>query len=215
MIETVLWDWNGTLLDDVPLALRANEEMCALHGWQAPTTEEYRRKFRFPVQDYYRDLGVRDDQFETVAAEWMAAYVRHFSGTPLHAGAVETVERLNAAGLRQVIISATREDMLLTQVAAYPPLAGRFFRVCGTQDIYAKSKVERALDVLAEVGESGENAVFIGDTDHDALVAKAIGCPCLLVRGGHQNESILKKTDAQIMDSLSDAASWILERSRL
>ena len=41
-----------------PLVVRINNEVFARHGIRQTNAEEYRRLFRFPVQDYYRDMGV-------------------------------------------------------------------------------------------------------------------------------------------------------------
>ena len=67
---TILWDWNGTLLSDVPLVVKINNEVFARHGYRLTSEEEYRRIFRFPVKDYYTDIGVTDEDFPLVAKEW-------------------------------------------------------------------------------------------------------------------------------------------------
>lgn len=64
---TILWDWNGTLLSDVPLVVKINNEVFAHHGYRLTSEEEYRRIFRFPVKDYYTDIGVTDEDFPLVA----------------------------------------------------------------------------------------------------------------------------------------------------
>ena len=51
---TILWDWNGTLLSDVPLVVKINNEVFARHGYRLTSEEEYRRIFRFGTK--------RDDQ---------------------------------------------------------------------------------------------------------------------------------------------------------
>ena len=61
---TILWDWNGTLLSDVPLVVKINNEVFARHGYRLTSEEEYRRIFRFPVKDYYTDIGVTDERME-------------------------------------------------------------------------------------------------------------------------------------------------------
>ena len=70
MLKTVFWDWNGTTVADVPLVVRINNEVFARHGIRQTNAEEYRRLFRFPVQDYYRDMGVSDEMFYAIADEW-------------------------------------------------------------------------------------------------------------------------------------------------
>ena len=112
---TILWDWNGTLVADVPLVVRVNNEVFARHGYRQTTKEEYRRLFRFPVIDYYRDLGVKDEDFPAIAREWNEGYVAGFHEVPLAPGAVEAVRRFREAGFRQVIVSARRCGACLTR----------------------------------------------------------------------------------------------------
>ena len=177
---TIFWDWNGTLVADVPLVVRVNNEVFARHGYRQTTEEEYRRLFRFPVIDYYRDLGVRDEDFPAIAREWNEGYVAGFHEVPLAPGAVEAVRRFREAGFRQVIVSASQRDQLRRQVDSFPALRGMFDEVLGLHDVYAVSKVQ-----LAEV-------------------ARAIGCRCYLIAGGHQNGEVLARSGAPVLQGFAE-----------
>lgn len=211
MITTVFWDWNGTLVADVPLVVRVNNEVLRRHGLRQTDAAEYRRLFRFPVKEYYADMGVPEAQFCEIAQEWSQAYHAQFPGTPLTPCALETAVRLKNAGLRQVILSASRETLLREQLAQYPALAECFDQVLGLGDIYAVSKVERGVQYLAQAGLRGAEAVFLGDTLHDAETARAMGCACLLISGGHQTDETLERAGVPVMPSLREAGEWILE----
>ena len=50
MIDRIIWDWNGTLLSDVPLVVKINNEVFARHGYRLTSEEEYRRIFRFGAE---------------------------------------------------------------------------------------------------------------------------------------------------------------------
>lgn len=202
---TVLWDWNGTLIADVPHVVRINNLVFRAHGYRDTTAEEYRSLFRFPVRDYYLEYGVTEEDFLVIAREWNELYVEGFEEVPLAPHVPETVRRFQAAGFRQVILSASQVDQLRAQVVRFSELDGIFDEVLGIGDVYASSKVQLARDYLAHGGIDPEDTVFIGDTSHDAEVARAIGVKCLLVSGGHQNDDVLKKTGATVLRSLTDA----------
>ena len=52
--ELILWDWNGTLLDDVELCENALNRLLQRYGYpQRYDHEQYRAIFGFPVEDYY------------------------------------------------------------------------------------------------------------------------------------------------------------------
>lgn len=201
---TIFWDWNGTLVADVPLVVKVNNQVFAAHGYRDTSEEEYRRLFRFPVREYYYDLGVTEEDFPIVAKEWNQGYVAQFDEVPLAPHVVETVRRFKAAGFRQVIISASQVDQLRAQVKRFPALEGMFDEVLGLGDVYAVSKVDLAKDYLRRSGVNPAEAMFLGDTDHDAEVARAIGCPCCLIAGGHQEESTLRATGARVLRSLDE-----------
>ncbi len=58
MANYIIWDWNGTLLDDVGAAVNALNRMLAVRGVAPTTREYYRAHFGFPVRPFYEELGV-------------------------------------------------------------------------------------------------------------------------------------------------------------
>lgn len=200
---TIFWDWNGTLVDDVDTVVKINNQVFAQHGYPPTTAEEYRRLFRFPVIEYYRDLGVTDEDFRLIAKEWNEGFVAAFPQVPLKKDAPETLRRFREAGFQQVIISASQQDQLRAQVKQFPELQGMFDEVLGLGNVYAVSKVQLAKDYLARSGVDPANALFIGDTTHDAEVAAAIGCPCRLISGGHQMDAVLSTAGVPVLQSLT------------
>ncbi|MGN1368400.1 MAG: HAD family hydrolase [Aristaeellaceae bacterium] len=203
---TILWDWNGTLVADVPHVVKMNNQVLAQFGYRPTSEAEYRAKFRHPVQDYYADLGVTAEHFPKIARVWNQAYVDGFDCVPLNQGAAEAVRRFRQAGYKQVIISASQVDQLRQQVEHFPALRGMFDEVLGLENQLAVSKVHLAVDYLARTGERPADCVFLGDTTHDAETARAIGCRCFLIEGGHQERAVLETAeDAVILGSLDEA----------
>lgn len=207
-IRQVLWDWNGTLLDDLTYAIGVRNRTFPAFGLpRIGSMAEYHRQFTFPVRRYYERAGVTDETFVAVAHAWMAEYVRGFGTVPLHGDAVETLARFAAAGVRQAVLSATRRDMLESQIARFP-IRAYFTDVLGLSDIYARSKEAVGLDYLARCGVPAASTLMIGDTLHDAEVARAMGTGCVLVARGHQSRETLLTAGVPVMDTLLEAAAW-------
>ena len=105
-ITTVIWDWNGTLLDDVALCARLIDTLLTRHGY-APvgSLEKYRQVFRFPVRAYYEDVGFDFSRhpFDELAAEYMELYTPQSEACGLVPGALDTVRRLREKGLRKTV----------------------------------------------------------------------------------------------------------------
>ena len=207
-IRQVLWDWNGTLLDDLTYAIGVRNRTFPAFGLpRIGSVAEYHRQFTFPVRRYYERAGVTDETFVAVAHAWMAEYVRGFDTVPLHGDAAEVLARFAAAGVRQAVLSATRRDMLESQIARFP-IRAYFTDVLGLSDIYARSKEAVGLDYLARCGVPAASTLMIGDTLHDAEVARAMGTGCVLVARGHQSRETLLTAGVPVMDTLLEAAAW-------
>lgn len=209
----ILWDWNGTLLDDVAYAIEVRNRTFPAFGLQTlSSVEEYHRQFTFPVREYYARAGVTEEIFDAVARAWMDEYVRGFANATLHADAVETLERFANAGFRQVVLSASRHDMLEEQLRRFP-IRHFFQETLGLSDIYAGSKEAIGRRYLSQCGIPAEETVMLGDSLHDAEVATAMGTRCVLVARGHQSRETLLTAGVPVVASLREAADRILEEA--
>jgi len=209
-LKTVLWDWNGTLLDDVWTGTEAMNVL--LKKYNKPLlrdTEEYREVFCFPVSAYYEKMGVGGELFPVTSHEWMDEYNAREGRCTLREGAKEALEVFRKAGWRQVVLSASKRDNLLKQMQRFDILP-YFDAVLGLSHIYATSKVEIGKSWLLENGVSPSDCVMIGDTLHDAEVAQALCCRCILVNGGHQAKHILLDSGCEAAENLLVAAQRAL-----
>ena len=137
-----------------------------------------------------------------MADEFVIWYDKLYRDAILRPGIVPFLDRLKGAGYRQVLLSATRYDQLIEQVAAFGSVGDRFERKLGLTDHYAFSKAALARDFIESQGIPRERTLFIGDTDHDFEVSSAIGCPCVLLEGGHQSRERLKAMGVPVLPDL-------------
>ena len=209
--DLVIWDWNGTLLDDTVLCYQIANEMRAERGMEPlPHVDDYRAIFTFPVIEYYKRMGYtfEDEPFEQVSVQFVARYAERFHDTPLQPCAKETLAAVLKNGARQVLLSATGQDKLDEQVSHYQ-LGGYFERVIGGSNNLAHGKADYAMEFLRESGVSPARALFVGDTDHDYEVASAMGCRVALLSCGHQTRDKLERCGAPILDALSELPSLL------
>lgn len=214
--ELILWDWNGTLLDDVALCVDALNRLLARYGYsQRYDRDQYRAIFGFPVEEYYQRAGFdfARHPFADLAESYMADYIPASAACPLADGARDALDAFADAGLRQVILSASPLTTLKRQVAERGVTAC-FDRLLGLGDIYAKSKVELGLRFLREGEIDPARTVMIGDSTHDFEVARALGVDCVLQSSGHQPPEVLRRTGAPVVSGLREAAEYILEGER-
>lgn len=201
----IFWDWNGTLMDDVDFTHSCLNWMLETHGYpQRYDLAAYRELFGFPIEDYYRCAGFdfARHPYPELAARFMEHYNAGVPGCAVTAHAVDTLQTLTRMGWQQAVLSASRRDYLIEQVSARG-LQGFFTELLGLADIYGVSKVQLGTDYLHRTGIDPAACVMVGDTDHDAAVAAAIGAVCVLYTGGHQSRARLEKVSPYVIDDLA------------
>ena len=212
--ELLIWDWNGTILDDALVCKTIANTMLSERGIPTlPDMDAYRAVFGFPIKAYYEQMGYRfgpdDEPYESVADEFIIWYDRLYRTSVLRPGIVEFLDKLHGEGYRQVLLSATRYDQLIEQVAAFGDVGDRFEKKLGMTDHYAFSKAALAKAFIEGEGIPRERTLFIGDTDHDFEVSSAIGCPCVLLEGGHQSRARLQKMGVPVLRDLSELETYL------
>lgn len=199
----VIWDWNGTLLDDTRAAVDALNEMLERRSLPPISIEFYRENFAFPVRPFYEAIGVDldNEDWDSLAQEYHETYRRQ-KGASLAAGARETIDALHAKGIGQSLVSALEQGRLLRDVERFG-LAGCFEYVCGTDNLDGASKLDRARDLaerLRTIHGREINLVLVGDALHDKETADAIGAHCVLFAGGSHSARRLEAVGPTVSD---------------
>lgn len=206
MTDCVIWDWNGTLLDDLELSLEGLNWLLARFGYpQRYDLARYREIFGFPIEDYYGRAGFDFSRhsFAELAERYMEFYIPRSMACPLAADAPGALAAARQAGCRQVILSASPLPTLRRQTENLQ-VTGWFDEMLGLSDIYARSKVQLGRDWMARSGIDPARAVLVGDTLHDAEVARALGARCVLCAAGHQARAVLETAGVPVINTLAD-----------
>ncbi len=187
MNKMILWDWNGTLLNDTDACVQALKFLLQKRNMQAIDLEKYRNTFSFPVIDYYKNIGfdLERENFNSLAVEFIGHYSNTEKAARLQEGAIEILNRFQSQGFRQIILSATENAALKKQIGSRGILH-YFNDVLGSDNIQANGKISVAQEYFKKMNKPVE-LFMIGDTYHDYEVAAALDCRCVLVKNGHQN----------------------------
>jgi phosphoglycolate phosphatase len=201
----IVWDWNGTLLDDAWLCREIMNGQLVSRGLPGLSMERYGAIFGFPVKTYYERAGFdfSEEPFEKPAREFIAVYETRRHEAALRDGVVEVLKRLRDAGIRQHLLSAYSHDSLSTIVAAHG-LTSFFTTLAGIPDVFAASKLERGLELAEAIAGPGHCALLIGDTDHDCEVAAEMGIDCVLIPAGHQSVDRLRRCGVPVLNALEE-----------
>lgn len=189
----IFWDFNGTILDDRILCFNILNQMLDEVGRKQVTLEEYLMLFGFPVRDYYDqvfDLNVTP--FESLSDRFIKLYQPQSYEEKLHLGVIDSIFYFQSMGVENILLSASEKKNLNDQIE-YFGIKHYFKDILGTSNTYDESKIEVARKYFIEHAINPKDAVMIGDTLHDAEVAKAIGFDVILYTKGHQHKKRFKK----------------------
>jgi phosphoglycolate phosphatase len=203
--QTIIWDWNGTLLDDSWLAVKVMDNMLTKRNLPGLTLEKYREVFDFPVQDYYTRLGFdfKNESFELLGLEFIEHYNSLATECQLRPFAIDTLEKFKQAGLKQYVLSA-RMHQSLQEEMEHHKITQYFENFMGLSDIYASGKIELGKSLIKTHDLNPKKALLIGDTFHDYEAALVLGTDCILLEGGHHSKERLRIPTIRLFKSLNE-----------
>ena len=205
--DHLVLDWNGTLVDDVALAVESVNALRHMRALSPIKADEYRKSFCFPIETFYRNIGFQfpSGQFSAIAAEYLALFNADVLHCGLHAGVVDLVEAARTLNMTVSILSASHSDILI-QTIEVNGLRDKFHHILGLDDHAAAGKLDLARDLDSRLGQPGERALLVGDTTHDRDVARAVGWTAALVVNGHQAPELFAQDDPMFEDLAAVAA---------
>ncbi len=207
--DNVVWDWNGTLLNDLDVGVNVLNAMLGRRGIPAVPKERYRQIFRFPVIDFYREVGfdLEREDFHALSVEFVNTYARfEAQGMSLNEGAVETLKELKRRGVRSYILTALKDEFLREALEEFE-IADLFTAVYGAKDIYAAGKVGTGRALVSECSIYPPRTIMVGDTVHDAEVSRELGFHPVLFTGGHNDVKYLER-EGDVINALSEVLNY-------
>lgn len=205
----IIWDFNGTILDDVRVGIDSVNVLLLRRGLlPIASVEEYRRVFGFPIIKYYERIGFdfQKENYADVAVEWVDEYMSRVPNAKINNGAENCLVKVRDSGRENLLVSATEINMLKKQLGMLG-ISHLFDGVYGLDNIHAYNKT--AVAKLWREKNPDAKALFIGDTDHDLETAEAIGADCILYSGGHQSKQSLATFGCPVVDDLGELDGFI------
>lgn len=207
--QSLLFDWSGTVVDDLPPTLHATNSVLAKFGVAALDREEFRRRFRLPYPEFYEEMlpGVPITDLE-------GTFRTTFNESPVRVTVLpharEMLEWCRENDIRCFVLSSMDEGLFTEQAVAFG-LMEHF------ESVYAGviDKRHRIGDILASHKLEPNRTAFIGDMVHDIETARHGGVDSIAVATGYDPVERLTKTDpSHLFDHLGDFRKW-LEKTRV
>jgi phosphoglycolate phosphatase len=188
MIKLIIWDWNGTLLNDVDYARQNINIVLKKYNLPQISIEKYRDVFTFPVKEYYRNIGFdfSKNPFEIVGMEFIELYNQKLFTCHLNEGVDEVLDFFKDKNIKQALISARQNESLFQDLKHFK-IENYFDAVKGIEDNYASSKEFLVENYFKNSGFTPDEVLMIGDTTHDCNIAEKFGFKFCLYTQGHQS----------------------------
>jgi phosphoglycolate phosphatase len=211
----IIWDWNGTLFNDVELCAGIMNILLTQESLPNISIQKYKEIFTFPVIEYYKIAGhtFEKTSFEVLGKQFMDEYEERKVKCDLYKGVKELLSELQKRNIQQHLLSAY-EQKSLSRILKHFSITKYFRNIVGLDNIYAGGKIHLAkkLEVMIKANGSSGNILLIGDTIHDYEVAREINSDCILLSHGHQDEERLLKLGIPVLKNFEELGIILKEK---
>jgi phosphoglycolate phosphatase len=199
----ILWDWNGTIFDDLSISLESVNLLLDSYNKPRITKELYYSYMDTPISKFYERLFNFDViPFSLLGQQFHENYALLSKNAGLSEGIMETVKKLHSIGLPQYIASASHKNKIIPKAKELGIL--QFMEdVIGADNYNASDKIERTINYFKDHNISLENCIVIGDSLHDLEMANRLKAKCILLSTGHEGRQKLEKNGGVVIDYIS------------
>lgn len=210
-LRTVLFDLDGTLLDQFAAIHRCHAHAMRSVGLPAPTPERVRRAVGRGIEEAIRELAGADQ-----VGRLLPVYLAHWEATGLDdvtllPGAAALLAALRERGVRRGVLTNKRGDAARA-VCANLGIAADLDVILGAGDTpWLKPDPRFAARALAALGTDAAAAALVGDSVYDLAAAQRAGLRFLgVTTGTHTAEELRAGGATEVFPTLNALAPALL-----
>jgi HAD superfamily hydrolase (TIGR01549 family) len=201
-INTLIFDWDGTLVDSAHLGLAAYEKAFAELDF-AFSQEAYAANYSPNWYTVYERLGLPQEKWEKADELWRRHYATQTA--ELVDGAGDVLMELRRRNYRLGVVTSGNEDRVSQEIeeASLPEIFDVV--ICAEHIANQKPHPEGLEIALNRLGCASEQAAYIGDAPEDILMGKHANVLTIGVRSNYPCSSRLLKADPDLyLERISD-----------
>jgi HAD superfamily hydrolase (TIGR01549 family) len=194
MLDFVLFDYDGTLLDSTAITYESFKEAFAELGYGDLGLEFFRKEFSMNHDEMYRKMGVRKEDVKKVEDVWWGYWEVMKDEIELFPETTPTLEKLKSLGIGIGLVSDGRGSRIKENFERFG--IGKYFSIVVTRDDADENKPspKRLLVALEKIKKGGDECIYVGDRVEDIRAGRAAGvvtgCVC---NGIHRLEWLLRE----------------------
>ena len=207
MFKNLIFDWSGTLCDDLALTLEATNFVLAQYNRPALTREQFRDEFQLPYPDYYA-RKTPEAKLVDLEKYYRQAFDHAVTQVTVIPHAAEFLAFCRRRGIRCFILTSMDPRAFDEQA-----------RHLGFRDYFehihsgVRNKEEYIYNLLRQHDLNPADTAFIGDMQHDINAAHCAGIIGIGVLTGYNNAAQLSVSNPDLTVPHLGALQSLMERS--
>ena len=201
----VIFDWNGTLIDDAWIFVDILNALLIKRNLNQIHLNDYQELFCFPLINFYQNLGfdVTPEAFNILKEEFVVEYNKRQFLAHLFPDTIEALNAITCNNIKLSILSASNQQ-ILNSLTNFYSINHFFLNILGVDNYEAAGKEELGIGLLKSLKVPRGDIVMIGDTDLDYKVSQKLGIECILISRGHQSHTRLSLIGCPVISDLKD-----------
>ncbi len=210
--ELIIFDWDGTLMDSAAQIVRCFERAFADAKVPSPGDRAIRHIIGLGLTEAVAVLLPHADAAtRTLVSDRYRGYFMALdtSELPLFTGVREGLQALIARG-HLLAVATGKSRRGLDRVLANTGLADLFVVTRCADEAYSKPHPQMLEDILDRTGMGASQAIMVGDTTYDLIMARTAGVAGLAVSyGTHTRDQLLAEAPLACCDSFDEVHAWL------
>lgn len=204
MIKNIIFDWSGTLIDDVAFTYSATMKVFEKIGLEKITMEKFKEEFTLPYMDFYKkfkknaDKRIIDNSFDKE--------LDLINKSKLFPEVKEVLNFLQKRKIKMIILSSYFQESLEREIKDND-LQDFFSDINGS----VHDKTEVIIEIMQKNNFKPTETIYVGDMVHDIDTGKKAGVITVIVSCGYQlKQVLLEKNPDFLIKNLEELKNIVL-----
>lgn len=218
MTTTVVYDWNGTLLDDIDISFECFRITMDMLGAKTPTVEEYIEFYDIPIGNLYVAAGVPREVFverrDEIYHAFFSNYAERAHKAKIRLHAPDTLLSIQNGGAKQIIVSNDLSEQISHQLDRLniKPFISEVLAFSNMESRKVP-KGELLQQYMKKEGAPAHKTVIVGDVVEEISIARDLGLVSVAITGGYVSEARLRAAGPDhLIHSLAELEPILVER---
>jgi len=191
-IDTILFDWDGTLIDSAPYSFAAFQSAFRDLGIRLES-ELYERVYSLDWYEMYHELKLPEHQWQEADDRWMYHYRK--ATVPLVAGGLQALDELSRRNYCLGVVTSGSRSRVRRELSSLGLLDVFKAVVCNEDVNYKKPHPEGLLLAMEHLGKKPGACCYIGDSPEDIEMGKRANVQTIGIFSGYPNSKRLSSAN--------------------